>query len=443
MSYTSRSGKRPSEFASKSAHSHLIKDKTITEFLNKCNLPKKAEDVDINKYSTFEIIDTNKNPINNIISIDGGYTEIQVKREFPSSTICFFQFGALSFKVTDLETLSKKPFIDPEDIAKLKEIQRFKLVLPTKNITFVDETFTSSVRKTIYNFFMREPHDDTFMKTLKWFIFQEYGKDINKWELASCPYCDIRNIDLLKNKMNSDYTFNCPYCGGKIYLTDIFRFHEVVDDELGAGGILGYLSTLLEQIVLIHVIKMILRIKPSLLHETLFIKDGPLAFFGQTANLQKPMHSLINYLFDKHNVYLVGLEKSGSFVEHADEISKKLMPNTVLLLNNEYIYSYIIPAKVDKNSPYGRSTYYGNKLIYKTRFNDVYVATLPTRAQLVNPKKSDYKNLDVIALNLEKLRCDMYDSSLIPITLVNHLVSLADHPSSVILEKFAKDTIGK
>jgi hypothetical protein len=443
MGYTSRSGRRPDEYASKSSHTNLIKDKSIVDFLNKCSLPKKAEDIEMGEHQIVEIKELNKNPIKSIIAIDGGYTEIQIKKEFPSATICFLQFGPLCFKTSDLEELSEKPFIDPEDIAKLKNIQRFKLVIPTKNISYLDQSsLINSVRKAIYDFFMKEPVDDAFIQTLKWFIFQEYdGKGLNKWELASCPICDVRNVDITKRSMKPDYTFECPYCNGTIYLTDVFRFHEVIDDELGAGGMLGYLMTLLEQIVLIHIIRTILKVKPSLLNEVLFIKDGPLAFFGQTANMQKPMRALVNHLFVKYNLFLVGLEKSGSFVEHADEISKKIPKSSILVLDNEYIYKYIIPAKADINSPYGRSTYYGNKIIYKSKFDNIFVATLPSEKQLLSPNKKDFKNLDIILNNLQKLRCDMYDHSIIPITLVNKLVSLADHPSSIILEKFAKESI--
>jgi hypothetical protein len=157
--------------------------------------------------------------------------------------------------------------------------------------------------------------------------------------------------------------------------------------------------------------------------------------------MQKPMRALVNHLFIKYNLFLVGLEKSGSFVEHADEISKKIPKSSILVLDNEYIYKYIIPAKADINSPYGRSTYYGNKIIYKSKFDNIFVATLPTEKQLLSPNKKDFKNLDIILNNLQKLRCDMYDHSIIPITLVNKLVSLADHPSSIILEKFAKESI--
>ena len=42
--------------------------------------------------------------------------------------------------------------------------------------------------------------------------------------------------------------------------------------------------------IIVYLIKSILETKPSLLNETLIIKDGPLAF-GQTANIYKPRNS--------------------------------------------------------------------------------------------------------------------------------------------------------
>lgn len=444
MGYTSRKGKRPNEYASKSSHSNIIKDTTVVEFLKKCSLPKRAEEIDFTDHEIIEFNDIEKNPINYIIAIDGGYSEVPVRKEFPSATISFFQFGALIFSVKDLEKISIKPFIDPEDISKLKNIQRIKLSLPTKNIMLADEnSLIDSVRRTIFDFFTKETNGNKFIETLKWFLFEEYGAGISELNLSSCPSCKESNIKLHKNHMQDDYSFKCQNCNGKIYLTDIFRLHEAIDNELGAGGILGYVTTLFEQIVLIHLIRTILKTKPSLLNEVLFIKDGPLAFFGQTANMHKPMRNLTNYLIDNHNLYLAGLEKSGAFVEHADEISSKTPPGRILLLDNDYIYKYILPGKSDPSSPYGKTTYYGNKLIFKADNENLYVVTLPTKEAFLSPKKEDFKNIDVILTNIKKLKCDMYDNSLLPVTLVNKLVSLADHPSSIILEKFAKESLNK
>jgi hypothetical protein len=304
-----------------------------------------------------------------------------------------------------------------------------------------EHTLTDSVRRSMYDFLRQKIDDTELIETLQWFIFQEYSMAIPEWSLASCPSCDQSNIPLQRAKMTKAYTFVCNHCGREIFLSDVFRLHEAIDDELGAGGVLGYVTTTVEQIVLVHLIRLILRIKPALLIQILFIKDGPLGFFGQTANMHKPMRALVKFLLDHHNLNLARLEKSGPFVEHADEISEILEKGTVLILDNEYIYNYVLPCKADPSNRYGRTTYYGNKLIFKTSAGGMYVVSLPTSEVTVRPVESDFRNLGVILTNIEKLKCDMYDNALIPVALANKLVSLANHPSSRILQKFATEII--
>src|SRR2546423_3789520 len=135
------------------------------------------------------------------------------------------------------------------------------------------------------------------------------------------------------------------------------------------------------------------------------------------------MRTLMCFLFFNHNVFLAGLEKSGAFVEHAAELTKVLDDGSVLILDNEYIYKYIIPGKADPANPYGRTTYYSAKLIFKTRHAGLHVVTVPTTETLASPKPDDLPTLMTILTNIEKLRCDMYDDALIPIALVNRLVS--------------------
>ena len=60
---------------------------------------------------------------------------------------------------------------------------------------------------------------------------------------------------------------------------------------------------------------------------------------------------------------------------------------------------------------------------------------------MLNPKKEDFQNIDIILHNIEKLKCDMYDDSLVPIALVNQLVSIANHPSTMLLNKFSKENL--
>jgi len=180
-----KQGRRPAEFASKSSHSQIIKDASVQSFLENGQIPQKAQNIDLAKSISFFFKPVKNNPIEHIVAIDGGYEEIAVQAEFPSSTICFFQFGALIFAVDDLEQLEEQDFIDPEDMAKLKQIQRLKFTMPVRNFIYKQEpTLTHSVRKAIYDFFVQKlDDDDTLAETLKWFLFQEYKTPLELWNV--------------------------------------------------------------------------------------------------------------------------------------------------------------------------------------------------------------------------------------------------------------------
>jgi hypothetical protein len=437
-----RFGKRAQEMASKSAHTAVVSDPDVGAFLEQCELPKTADEVDLGKARLLDYQPTETSSIRHIIAADAGYSEVAVRSEFPSATLCFFQFGALLFAVDDLEALEEEPFIRPEDIAKLKQIQRLKLTLPIRNIRYGGAaSLTHSVRKALFDFFKQSLDGETLMDTLRWFIFEEYQTVGPKaeWILASSPYADRSNIPLTRASMDANYSWSSPK--GPIYLTDVFRVHERIDDQMGAGGIQAYVMTTIEQLILVHAIRLILRTKPSLLNELLFIKDGPLAFFGVTARMHEPMRNLINFLAQHHNIYMAGLEKSGAFVEHAHEIKKRLPNGSTLILDDEYIYKYIIPGTADENNVYGRTTYYGSKAIFKTPVGAIHVVNVPTLTMTSKPTAKDLLNLPAILRNVEKLRCDMYDDALLPVALVNKLVSLSNHPSSKILQQFAKGAL--
>jgi len=431
--------------ASKGSHTFVINDENVKHYLEHCELPKESDQITLGEDYIIKIELTKTNPINLLIAVDGGYTEVPVKKAFPSAIISFFQFGALLLKLKDLEEMAFEPFISPEAMAKLKDLQRIKLVIPTKNIVLKkSKTLTDTIRITLYDFFRHEESKgESWIETLYWFLFQMYDRQEENYQLANCPYCHNTHINIKRSEIEDDFTFKCPKCLSKLYLVDAFRFHEIIDDEIGAGGILGYLTNLIEQFAIIHTIRMIIKIKPDLLNHVMFIKDGPLAFFGQTANMHQPMRELIKYLFSKHNLYLVGLEKSGAFVEHADEIKNQIPNGSALLLANKHIYTYILPGDPDNPDPYAGTSYYSCKVIFKSNDERIYVATIPTldKNVVLNPKKDDFPNIDIILTNIEKLRCDMYDNSLLPIAVVNKLVSLSNHPSAVLLEKFAKGTV--
>jgi len=455
MGTTSRSHK-PNEWAAKVNHSHLIKDSFIEQFLGNCEFPSDAPEIKESDIALIHTLDKNiDNPIKYILAVDGGYTAVEAKKGFPSSQIAFFQFGALLFSIEDLESLSEKPFIFPEDMKKLNDLKRFKLVLPLQTISYKNQSsLTNSVRKAIYDFFIAPIEDSSLMETLSWFLFKEYEEEpLDTYNLSHHPSLGLgsEKVELNRSLMKEDYTFDNS--NGQIFLTDVFRLDEVVDEDLGAAGMLGYVTRLIEQLIIVHFIRCLYKLKTDFLHEFLFIADGPLSFSGQTANMHRPMRDLCNFFKKKlknGNLFLVGIEKSGAFVDHAQAIClpknkvEVLKQGQYLLLSNQYIFKYVKPGDSNKTT-YGETDHYGGKVIFHSYDGQVIVLTVPVPDKNVvkNPTKESYYNLEVIMLNIQKLRCDMYDDAIVPIALANKLVSLANHPSKILLEKFASKGIKK
>lgn len=438
--------------ASHISHSHIINDEEVQEYLTNCKIPVETENVVLDQSLIFDIKYPTDNSIEHIIAVDGSKNTIPVKKSFPSSLITFFQFGSLLIKRSDLEEMKQKPFISPSDIKKIKEIKREKLVLPTKNIFLKrDVDFKTSVRKTIHKFFKKKHSGkESMLQTLYWFIFQLYNgnSQIDSYQLSRCPNCGTKSIKLEKGKINFlDYSWKCPHsnCTEKILLTDVFRLFEQVNNETGAEGIISYTTSLIESFLIIHNIKTLLGIKKGFINEFLFVRDGPLSFGGETANMHKPMQAMLNYLSKENRINLVGVENSGAFVDHAKQIKDKLKAGQLFLLSNNHIYSYVLPGDPN-SSEYAKTSYYSGKMIYKSPDKKVYVLTIPVENHEIfykKPELADLKNIHEILKNIDYLKCDIYENAIIPVAIANKLISLTNHPSSNILEKFAKKTMGK
>ena len=453
MAYTSVRGRKPLERASKISHAEIINNPEVQEYLAGAWVPKPPESATVASHLT-AVPEPSKQRIKAVVAIDGGYREVSVREEFPSVTITFFTFGPLFFRLEDLHQLDAEPFIAPEDLARLKNIQRFTFVLPTKNISREGKTLRLSVRETLLELFLRKPNeqDPPLMEAFRWLLFRGWTPEGEKaWEVPRCPNpgCDRRDILLTPESPDIDA---CTGCGGPIFLVDALRLHEAVDEEQGAGGILAYVMTTLEQLVLVQLVKALWEMSPRALREVIFVKDGPLAFFGQTAPLSRPMRELASFLGDQPDptgtsgattslLSVVGLEKSGAFVEHAIQIEQRMEPNTVLIPDNTYIYRYVVPGDPASSHPYGKNTYWAGKLVYKAGDGNIYVATVPTGGYEPSPTFEDFYNLAEVLAVVGSLKCSMYDNALVPIALANKLVSLSEFPSARILGSFAKGTI--
>jgi hypothetical protein len=444
-------GRKPIERASKIAHIEIIKNPAVQAYIEQCVLPSPPDPASLTSL-LHDVAAVDTSEVTSVIAIDGGYTETFVREEYPSACITFFTFGPLLFHLADLRALDNRRFIAPEDLQKLKQIERYTLVLPTKGIRHKDYgSLAATIRRAVFDFFQEErgPEDDKLMVSLRWFLFRRWKRapnDAFAVELARCPYdCGHGVISFLHTDPSERV---CPGCDRPVYLTDVFRLHERIDEETGGSGIAAYVMTMLEQLVLVHIIHNILGMKPSLLRSILFVKDGPLAFFGLVAPLYRPMRELVEYLLSDPGgpsgptLRLVGLEKSGAFVEHAAAIQDKMRLGSYLVVGDSYIRRYIVPGS-EGGTTFGQNTYYGQKVFFRAQGGEMHVATIPAYQYTGDPNPAEIPRLDQLLSLVSELRCGMYDNALIPVALANKLVSLSDFPSQRILTNFVRQGVTK
>ena len=288
--------------------------------------------------------------------------------------------------------------------------------------------------------------EGSLLDTLAWFVFRRYKHSQTTqdtlWEVGSHPLGLDGKVQFNADAMSKTFTFTCPTTQQELLLTDVFRLHERVEEETGAAGVAGYIAGVVEHLVLLHVIKNLVKKNPAALKQVLFIMDRPTGWFGVTAPMHKLMLELNNWLFEHHNIFIAGLEKSGAFVEHAAAIQTTMPVGSILVLSDDYIYRHISPGEQDPVRAYAATSYYGHKVIFRSRQGQMYVVSLPVKVLKKSPAVEDLPNLHAILTHVEQLHCDMFENALLPVALANKLVSLSAHPSSQILKAFAKSTVG-
>ena len=174
-----------------------------------------------------------------------------------------------------------------------------------------------------------------------------------------------------------------------IYSTDALRIHERFREVGTNGEALGEVRQVWEHILLIHLLRCFERRGwLSQMSRLAFVLDGPLALFGHPAWLSAAISSelkRLNAVIRRESgtdLLLVGIEKTGTFVTHFDEIDQteeageqRFAGRTCFMPDDSYIKQRIIYSVSDKR--YGLDTYFGRKFFYKTSNGSRIVANIP------------------------------------------------------------------
>jgi hypothetical protein len=143
---------------------------------------------------------------------------------------------------------------------------------------------------------------------------------------------------------------------------------------------------------------------------------------------------------------ILGVEKSGEFVTHFDDIDKGedgkaiFDPGTYFLPTDAYIKQRIIFSNSDKR--YGMDTYFGRKFFYKTHSGARIVASIPFLDDRQDTLDADdigiYPEFPSACALLDALASSRFPNSVSPLISAHSQAAIPLHLGTKVLQQLAK-----
>lgn len=440
------------EKAQRLGHKPIVENEIVQEELENFSTKETdPEEIPIEEYSVpvDDLTDYGERP-DYLLSIDGSPQEVATNDDYPSNRIGFIQIAAVLTHLELIDEQQKERFIDPARVENIDDSSLQDVVLPSSNYTVGNaESVEQSWRLKLYESFRDRKIEGQSILEIFLNIIQsdDRGKTSEIVDVYRCPNPDCPTSGT-KPHIESHITQlgECDECGTTVYPTDALRTHERVNSNQSNETGITAVMNVLEHLTMCAYLGYLAENSPYRLSRTGFIMDGPLAIFDTPAWLHEPILDTINQIYKKQREagytppIICGIEKSGSFRDHAENIEDKMEPGTVLGMDNEYIYDYVMSGTTDLE--YGSKTYYGQKFIYKSNSGRIFVLTLPQLPE--GGPKHEPESYPLMKRTLDAINSvetALYDDATIPVTLAHQRASIPLKTGSRVLELFSKESV--
>jgi hypothetical protein len=353
--------------------------------------------------------------------------------------------------LAEVDRLDEDRPIDPVAFRKTEQAATIDAALPGCNVLTRDHVAAKhSFREALFDTFNdvildeedRSPLVDTYEALL---TLKPDARD------QSCPY---KTEGCTAHIRTSPGLSRCPCDKSRpLYSTDALRIHERFRDWGSNGEAYGEVMQVWERVLLVHLLRCLER--RDWLHrlpQLVFFVDGPLAVFGHPAWLSaaistelKRLNALVRERSGR-DMLIVGIEKSGTFVTHFEEIDRTEEPGKALfepcsffMPSDQYIKSRIIFSSSPKR--YGADTYFGRKVFYKTASGARIVANIPFLSDEQDSLADDpnlYPQLGITLAILDKLVSSRYPNALAPIVSAHAHAAIPLNLGAKVLQQLAR-----
>lgn len=362
-----------------------------------------------------------------VISIDGSNIAQPVQNGFPGAEVGMVSLSVVVIDVTKLHEANPQEQLSPRVFREMERDWTFGTIVPGANVVRSSMKTDSPMeffREEVYRS-VRGRFDDSHETLLETF------RAITSTRGASKIDCPIEGCMHQFSKGHQQY--NC-LCEREKYLfeTDELRLHERFKEYGSNGEVFGELRHVLELLSLINILRFFAHEdRVNFFEDCAFVVDGPLAVFGQPAWLKPYVQAEISridkFCRDKigRGLALFGVEKSGAFYEHLVALDThetgsrgKLAAQKHFIPESEYINRSIV-YRPKGSKIYGLATYFGRKVLYKSKTGNHVVVNVPfTEGKDENIENSSNMNLerlpDIFDV-VDDLSSYLYQDSFLPL----------------------------
>ena len=387
---------------------------------------------------------------NYVVAIDGSNAEVDVRNGYPGAKVGYCTVASVLLNLAEMTRLDRERPVDPQEFRRTEEASTVDAALPGSNV--VTRTHTSardSFREALYEILQDAVVDqddgsrllDTYEALL---ALKPQGRQ-------ECPYTSegcIEHITVPPGISNCICSKRLP-----IYSTDALRSHEGFRDIGTNGEAYGEVRQVWERLLLIHVLRLFEKKKLlDRMDRMAFVLDGPLAIFGHPAWLSaaisqelKRLNAVVRLAISR-DLLILGIEKSGAFVTHFDEIDKaedggaNFPARTYLFPTDDYIKMRIIFSASTKR--YGLDTYFGRKFFYKTTSGARIVANVPflddDQDSLSTDDISLYPEFGSACALLDSLASSRFPNSISPLISAHAQAAIPLQLGTKVLQQLAR-----
>ena len=451
------------EKASKGGHSDIVKNPDVASFLNECEYMKAPNEKEGKEIAeVFEEAPLSEDLPEKVVASDASSYSDPIDNRFPSTQIGYIKVSLVLIDINSYDGLISKNsrYVDPVKVAQLhKNADAIAFTLPGSNIKYKGaSTVSNGFRKAVFEQYCSQQTEfanggDYNLKGTLFALNKIQNESL--LEVHKCPACGYNKNSFTFEK---NIVTTCPSCKEEIYFTDSLRIHEQISDFGSSTSAITRFMNVTEHLIIATLIRMLSDKQPDVLSKMAFIIDGPLAIFGQPARIHSRLMKLYYEINKKlqsmrlNPPIIIGLQKTGQLVEHAEAISKYIKSNTFKIVDDKYRAKYIIGSD-SLGENFGHETYYGQDFIFKSPSGKIFVVGIPYPFSNKHDKSSFVKQKVDIKLYEKQIarafnlirhfEFELYENAIVPIALAHRHASISLVPGGKVLDLLSKSGLVK